>query len=138
VDVGVSNATAIAGVDTRVFHAVLADTSSVRVLATPSPAPRPARIAINVGVPAAALWRDVALRPSFSDMFDGVAVDYTYLLRASAEALAADAAWLGQQVGRIQRSGSVCLFVSICHSISLTASLLPALCLDVSLPGSRA
>jgi hypothetical protein len=98
-DGGVSNATNIAGGDVRLFS-VQVDESGVRVLPQIKPPARPAgRILALRDI--ADIEEEVMRRPTFFEHFDGVKVDWTYLLQRDADQVKRDRLWLDRQKVRV-------------------------------------
>lgn len=98
-DGGRSDATNIAGGDVRLFSVQVAETG-LRVLPEIQPPPRPSgrMLALhNISD----LGEAVRSRPTFFEHFDGVKVDWTYLLRRDPEQVKRDRTWLDRQKLRV-------------------------------------
>lgn len=98
-DGGQSDATQISGGDVRLFS-VQVDETGVRVLPKAEASRRPAgRLLALRGI--SDLREEVLRRPTFFEHFDGVKLDWTYLLRRDAEQLKRDRPWLEHQRLRV-------------------------------------
>lgn len=102
-DLGHSTATTIAGLDFRVFE-VRVDESNTQLIdaanaAPPSP-PHPPRVGLPL--PASrSLQEQLLLRPTFTQHFSSVVVDWRYIERTDVEVLAQEGAWLTRQNVRV-------------------------------------
>lgn len=98
-DGGRSDGTHIAGGDVRLFS-VQVDETGVRVLPKGEASDRPVgRLLALRGI--ADLREEILRRPTFFEHFDGVKLDWTYLLRRDSEQLKRDRPWLERQRLRV-------------------------------------
>lgn len=98
-DGGPSDATRIAGGDVRLFS-VQVDETGMRVLPQQKAPLRPVgRLLALRGI--ADLREEILRRPTFFEHFDGVKLDWTYLLRRDSEALKRDRSWQERQQLRV-------------------------------------
>jgi hypothetical protein len=98
-DGGRSDATNISGGDVRLFS-VQVDETGVRVLRKETAPSRPAgRLLALRGI--SDLREEILRRPTFFEHFDGVKLDWTYLLRRDSEQLKRDRLWLERQQLRV-------------------------------------
>ena len=102
-DLGKSTATAIAGLDARIFKVVV-DESDVSLIshaqATPPRTALGGPPARGVGLPLSSsrpIQEQLLLRPSFTQHFDTVVVDWRHIERTEAAALAEEGRWLFRQ-----------------------------------------
>lgn len=91
--------TEIAPGSLRIFDVTVRE-QGVRELPAAAPGPAPRGRALPLGNPAS-LKEAVLRRPTFSQHFDGVVVDWRYLETREADALAGEARWLKRQGFRI-------------------------------------
>jgi hypothetical protein len=98
-DGGRSDATNIAGGDVRLFSVQVEETA-VRVLPEIAPPKRPAGRMLALH-DVADLAKEIRRRPTFFEHFDGVKVDWTYLLARDPEQLQRDRQWLDRQKLRV-------------------------------------
>ncbi|MBN2129352.1 MAG: TIM barrel protein [Sedimentisphaerales bacterium] len=98
-DGGRSDAANISGGDVRLFS-VLMDETGVRVLAKQRAPGRPVDRLLGLrGI--ADLREEILRRPTFFEHFDGVKLDWTYLLRRDSEQVKRDRPWLERQQLRV-------------------------------------
>ena len=98
-DGGRSDATNISGGDVRIFS-VQMDETGVRVLAKENAPSRPVgRLLALRSI--ADLREEILRRPTFFEHFDGVKLDWTYLLRRDSEQIKLDRPWLERQQLRV-------------------------------------
>lgn len=98
-DGGRSDATNIAGGDVRLFSVQVQETG-VRVLPEIAPPKRPAGRMLALH-DVADLAKEIRRRPTFFEHFDGVKVDWTYLLARDPEQVKRDRLWLDRQKLRV-------------------------------------
>jgi hypothetical protein len=94
-DGGVSDATHIAGGDVRLFS-VQVDEHGLRVLPQIKPPPRPVGRFLSLR-DIADIEEEIQRRPTFFEHFDGVKVDWTYLLHRDADQVKRDRVWIDRQ-----------------------------------------
>ena len=98
-DGGRSDAASICGGDVRLFS-VQVDEAGLRLLPKENAPSRPVgRLLALRGI--SDLREEVLRRPTFFDHFDGVKLDWTYLLRRDSEQLKRDRPWLERQQLRV-------------------------------------
>jgi hypothetical protein len=98
-DGGRSDATNIAGGDIRLFS-VRVDEAPLRVLPRTQPPARPAGRFLALR-DITDLRQEILRRPTFFEHFDGVKLDWTYLLRRDAGQVKRDRAWLDREKVRL-------------------------------------
>jgi len=98
-DGGRSDATNIAGGDVRLFSVQVQETG-VRVLPEIAPPKRPVGRMLALH-DVADLAKEIRRRPTFFEHFDGVKVDWTYLLQRDSEQVKRDRQWLDRQKLRV-------------------------------------
>ncbi len=98
-DGGRSDATNIAGGDVRLFSVQVEETG-LRVLPEIQPPPRPADRLLALS-DITDIGKEIRRRPTFFEHFDGVKVDWTYLLRRDPGQVQRDRLWLDRQKLRV-------------------------------------
>ena len=104
VDLGHSSATTIAGLDFRVFN-VRVDESNTELIdaahAAPPSLPHPTPTLSLPVSPSRSVQEHLLLRPTFTQHFSSVVVDWRYIERTDVEVLAKEGAWLARQSIRV-------------------------------------
>ena len=98
-DQGSNTGKSIAGGDIRIFRVEM-DEGSFEMMPFIKPVPNP----VNRGLPlgnASSLKREILLRPTFFQHFDGVTVDWKYLYNSEKYSLQQEAVWIKSQGLRI-------------------------------------
>ena len=104
-DIGNSTDTTIAGGDTRLFVVSLSS-NSIRLLPKSNPKPRPIGVSLHLHHVTHSIRHEVLLRPTFSQHYDSIVVDYLYVSGTDNALLADECSWLSQQKISIYVDGS--------------------------------